>query len=212
MQRDPRLVLVARSFAPRTAEALEFLLQHHLPVQVLKVAFYIDDTGRRFLDVEWESEPEAVPHAGSAAPTASGDTSADTIDFREVTLAEVATAVGTPSALTWSRPRKGTSYSATLLEGRVIRLDDGREFRSPSGAAMAAADVVSYDGWYAWRTEDGKSLNDHRHSIANAQTAASEAASTTADLISAGGAHDDGSTLDAHVASSPSGHGQVGTP
>lgn len=65
--RDPRLVLVARSFAARTAEALEFLLQHQLPVQVLKVAFYVDDTGRRFLDVEWETEPEAAPNAGATS-------------------------------------------------------------------------------------------------------------------------------------------------
>lgn len=32
---------------------------------------------------------------------------------------------------------------------------------------MAAADVVSYDGWYAWRVgDDGPTLNDLRHQIA----------------------------------------------
>lgn len=35
VQRDPRLVLVARSFDGRTRRALAFLVQHGLPVQVL---------------------------------------------------------------------------------------------------------------------------------------------------------------------------------
>lgn len=60
----------------------------------------------------------------------------------------------------------GTRYTATLLEGGRIQLADGRQFRSPSGAAMAAADVVSYDGWYAWRTSDGTSLDDQRRRLA----------------------------------------------
>ncbi len=167
VQRDPRLVLVARTFDGRTAEALDFLLQHSLPVQVLKVAFYVDDGGRRFLDVEWESEPESVPHAVVAKLTPAGPgQDGDALDFREITLAEVTEAVPTPCALTWARPRKGTSYAATLLPEGRIRLDDGREFRSPSGAAMAAAAVVSYDGWYAWRLDDGRSLNELRHALA----------------------------------------------
>lgn len=65
---DRRLVLVARSFDQRTAEALEFLLQNRLPVQLLKVAFYVDDNGRRFLDVESETEPEVVPATPTAPP------------------------------------------------------------------------------------------------------------------------------------------------
>lgn len=84
----------------------------------------------------------------------------------------------TPTELVWSRPRKGEKHLATLLAGGAIRLDDGREFASPSGAAMAAAQVVSYDGWYAWRlVSDGRSLNDLRHHVADAGTAADTAAS-----------------------------------
>jgi hypothetical protein len=65
VQQDPRLMLVARSFEPRTLQALEFLQRHRVPVKLLRVAFYPDDDGRRFLDVEWESEPEVggVPGA-----------------------------------------------------------------------------------------------------------------------------------------------------
>jgi len=168
VQRDPRLVLVARSFNARTFEALEFLLQHKLPVQVLKVAFYVDEVLRRFLNVEWELEPEAAqlaPEAEGGVAAAGGTIGG--LDFREVTLSEVTQTLSTPTTLVWNRPKKGQRYEATLLEGGVIRLGDGREFRSPSGAAMAVAEVVSYDGWYAWRLGDGgPTLNSLRHQLA----------------------------------------------
>jgi len=169
VQADPQLVLVARTFDARTTEALKFLLQHSLPVQVLRVAFYIDATGRRVLDVEWETEPEAGPPVVPLATTTTGTSSTGALDFREVTLAEVTASLSTPCALTWSRPKKGVTYAATLLPDGRIKLDDsGKEFSSPSGAAMAAAQVVSYDGWYAWKLDDGRTLNDLRHELAAA--------------------------------------------
>ncbi len=170
--RKPQLVLIARGFEPRTFQALEFLVENGLPVMVLKVAFYADEDGRRFLNVDWETEPETSVNA--AATPSGGDstddaTSAPVLDFREVTLADVADLIGTPRDLVWTRPRKGERYEATLLDPGRIKLPDGKEFRSPSGAAMAAAQVVSYDGWYAWRLgEDGPTLNDLRHRIASA--------------------------------------------
>jgi hypothetical protein len=104
-----------------------------------------------------------------SASTTSAASAADAADFREVTLAEAAEAVSAPVDLVWNRPRKGTRYEATLLPGGRIRLADGREFPSPSGAAMAAASVVSYDGWYAWRIggDTGRTLNDLRHQLAD---------------------------------------------
>lgn len=173
--KDPRLYLVARTFHERTHEALQFLLQHRLPVQVLKIAFYVDEGNRRFLDVEWTDEPEAAPVLTPAPSGADDSDSEDVVvdtdqrDFREVTLAEVAASVETPAPLVWVRPRKGERYEATLLASGAIQLANGEEHRSPSGAAMAAAVVVSYDGWYAWRLgEGGPTLNDCRRRIAGA--------------------------------------------
>lgn len=172
VRRDPRLVLVARSFDGRTSQAMDFLLDNGLPVQILKVSFYVDSSNRRFLNVEWETEPE---EARPPVMTTPGDETGDVemlgvgavTDFREVTLPEVAATLTTPLTLVWNRPRKGQRFEATLLPGGRIRLSDGREFRTPSGAAMAAADVVSYDGWYAWRIgEEGPTLNDLRHHLA----------------------------------------------
>ena len=166
--RKPQLVLIARSFEARTYQALEFLIENGLPVQLLKVAFYADDDGRRFLNVEWESEPETTLDAEVPLHVVEGpQDSPGALDFREVTLSEVADRVGTPRDLVWTRPRKGERHEATLLENGRIRLANGQEFRSPSGAAMAAAQVVSYDGWYAWRLgDDGPTLNKVRREIA----------------------------------------------
>ena len=54
-----------------------------------------------------------------------------------------------------------------------IRLEDGREFKTPSGAAIAAAENTSYDGWHAWRigTDDGQRLNQLRIAFAQSQSA-----------------------------------------
>lgn len=171
VQKDPRLYLIARTIHQRTNEALEFLLQNGLPVQVLKIAFYLDDGGRRFLDVEWDSEPESsalVTNPAAPDPASHGSSAvAELRDFREVTMSEVAAVLPTPATLVWLRPRKGVRYEATLLDNGAIRLPSGVDHRSPSGAAMAVADVVSYDGWYAWRVGDhGPTLNDLRKQVA----------------------------------------------
>ncbi len=173
VQKDPRLYLVARTFHQRTFEAMEFLLQHRLPVQVLKIAFYVEEGQRRFLHVEWQDEPEYTPlivspsvHDGPDSVPADELLDTEARDFREVTLAEVAATLTTPTTLVWLRPKKGERFEATLLANGMIRLSTGAEHRSPSGAAMAVADVVSYDGWYAWRIgEGGPTLNDCRRKL-----------------------------------------------
>ena len=70
--------------------------------------------------------------------------------------------------LVWRRPRLGTTYHAEITESGGIALEDGREFASPSLAAMKAAGLVAYDGWYAWRVErlDGESLYQLRKELA----------------------------------------------
>jgi hypothetical protein len=56
--RSVRLILVARDFQGRTGSALDFLVEHGLPVLLIRVALYEDAAGRRFLDVEGDHEPE----------------------------------------------------------------------------------------------------------------------------------------------------------
>ncbi|WP_157773059.1 hypothetical protein [Rhodococcoides fascians] len=163
---DSRLVLVARNFDARTSEALAFLTTHGVPIQLLRVSFYVDESWRRFLNVELESEPEASPPGSMVVDANTQSVLASQSDFREISLTQVAKSLSCPVDLVWVRPRKGDQFSAVLNDDGRIALPDGRVFISPSGAAIAAADVVSYDGWYAWRLPDGRTLNDVRHEIA----------------------------------------------
>ncbi|MER7619868.1 hypothetical protein [Streptomyces sp. NPDC126503] len=65
--------------------------------------------------------------------------------------------------LYWSRPRLGVRHEATVLENGWMSFE-GKPYRTPSGAAVAAAGSQA-DGWTAWRRErDGVIIGSLRHS------------------------------------------------
>lgn len=160
--RSPRLILVARDFHGRTGSAFEFLVENNLPVRLIRVSLYEDAQKRRFVDVEGEHEP-AIASVGT---TGGGTTIPTTIDGRRVRLTDLLDAglVSPGTRLIWERRRLGQTFRASFTDNGSIQLDDGRTYSSPSGAAMAAADVASYDGWYAWRVDapNGKLLHEIR--------------------------------------------------
>jgi hypothetical protein len=172
IRRPPELVLVARDFDRRTDSALSFLTENDLPVTILRVTLYEDHDHRRFIDVEGDHEVElASPPTG---PGIDGDTASPAdaragrarfeIEGRRLQIADLLDGglLTAGEKLTWERPRVGETYTAVVTEAGSIRLPDERAFASPSRAAMEAADVVAYDGWYAWRTEAGLRLADLR--------------------------------------------------
>jgi hypothetical protein len=64
--------------------------------------------------------------------------------------------------LVWPRPRRGKTHHATVLRDGSLELEDGRVFRSPSGAAKALADH-EINGWRQWRrASDGTRLDQLR--------------------------------------------------
>lgn len=69
LARHPRLLVVTADLAGRAGPALEFLVEHGLPVTVIKAALYSDDQGRRILDVQGPDELETgvVPSEAAAA-------------------------------------------------------------------------------------------------------------------------------------------------
>jgi Restriction Enzyme Adenine Methylase Associated len=163
VNRTPRLVLIARTFHGRTESALNFLRENGVPVTVIEVSVYEDQNNRRFLDISGMHEPELPPP--------SDITDITRIEGRRVRLSDLLEAelLNPGDDLVWSRPRLGQTYKATLTESGTIRLEDGREFASPSVAAMRAADLVAFDGWYAWRVErrGGVLLNEMRRELAD---------------------------------------------
>ena len=165
---QPRLVLVARDFEERTRSALNFLIDAGVPVSLIGVSIYEDETGRRFVDVEGDHEPEApsVEEPKGSPHWKYQGRRMRLADLLEHGLLEPG------DELVWDRPKVGTHYTATVLESGAVQLPDGREVSSPSRAAMLASDVrtpngelQAFDGWYAWtvkRLGKGKTLNDLR--------------------------------------------------
>ena len=147
VSKSPALILVARDFEGRTGSAIEFLHDHGLPITVIRLALYEDSNGRRFLDIEELEEPEGHEAAG---PIAGG---AKTRTVHQVTLADLigASLLSPGEELVWERPRAGQRLSAKVTDDGRLRLQDGRVFASPSGAAGAAAGGGSFDGWECWR-------------------------------------------------------------
>lgn len=61
--------------------------------------------------------------------------------------------------------RLGQSNYATVTDGGELELDDGRRFKTPSGAGDAVSGI-STPGWNVWRVEDsGRLLDDLRQEL-----------------------------------------------
>jgi CBS domain-containing protein len=74
----------------------------------------------------------------------------------------------------FSRPRMGQDFTAEVSEAGRLRLEDGLEYRSPSRAAMVAANMRAVDGWHAWILEStGYSLDALRQDLLDRTVATS---------------------------------------
>lgn len=164
IDRSPRLMLVARDFHGRTGSAFDFLIDNDLPVKVIRVAVYEDQQGRRFVDVEGEHEPSFPTEINTEGVKAALDHTK--LDGRRIRVADLLDAglLKPHQALVWYRPRLNKRYQAAVLDNGSIQLVDGRTYSSPSRAAIEAAGIPSYDGWYAWHVEEpeGPTLQDLR--------------------------------------------------
>jgi CBS domain-containing protein len=90
------------------------------------------------------------------------------MDDRRVTLEDLISAglLKAGERVRFSRPRMGQSFTAEVTEPGRLRLDDGLEYRSPSRAAMVAANMRAVDGWHAWSLEStGASLDVLRQDL-----------------------------------------------
>jgi hypothetical protein len=159
---QPRLFLIARDFEGRTRSALEFLQENALPVTVVPVTIYEDTDGRRVVNIEADHEPLVPPTPGGTTRTQS----AFAANGRRVTVADLLEAglLEAGDDVEFVRPRLGERYTAIVNGDGTFTLPDGSTHQSPSLAAMRAADLVSYDGWHAWRVVrlGGTRLHDLR--------------------------------------------------
>ncbi len=162
----PRLLLAARDFHGRTGAAFDFLAENGLPIGLVAVRMYVDQQGRRFVDVELEEDELGDD---DALPTQRPRNSHTLLSGRRVRVTDLMDAdlLAPGQELVWDRPRLGQTYRAQVTDNGAIELEDGRVYSSVSKAACEAADIAAYDGWYAWGA-DGVSLHDLRKQLIDA--------------------------------------------
>ncbi|MFI1987834.1 CBS domain-containing protein [Actinoplanes sp. NPDC020271] len=98
------------------------------------------------------------------------------MDGRRVTLSDLIEAglLKVGEQVRFTRPRMKASYIAEITETGRLRLHDGLEYRSPSRAAMVAANMRAVDGWHAWLLEStGNSLDALRQELLDQAVATS---------------------------------------
>jgi hypothetical protein len=164
IRRPPRLIFVARGFHARTEPAFQFLVEHSLPVKALHIALYEDGQGRRYVEVDGDSEPD--PGGDGAAHGGTGAREEIVLEGRGVRLSDLLDGgfISPGDKLIWARPGTGEIYYASLTDNGCIELEDGRVFSGPSRAAVEVAGIPAYDGWQAWRVggADGELLDQLR--------------------------------------------------
>ncbi|WP_327243241.1 hypothetical protein [Streptomyces sp. NBC_01320] len=109
------------------------------------------------------------------------------LDGRRVTLSDLVDAelLLPGEKLRFDQPRKGKIHRAEITDSGGVRFEE-YEYKSPSSAAAAAAEIRACDGWHAWALDStGEMLDSLRQKLldqvaADPEEAADEAAEATA--------------------------------
>jgi len=141
---NPRLVLVASDFHPRTEAAVALLQRSALSLLVIRVTMYEDAAEHRFID----ASAAVQPALGSGRATATSTSTSGSVTVADLLRAGI---LVVDDELIWERVLKQEVHTCTVLADGSLRLEDGRIFGTPSGAAVGAGHVNAYDGWNAWR-------------------------------------------------------------
>lgn len=145
---DPRMILVAEGYDRRTKNAIDFLSNKKIQLNVISIAIYQDGVDGMFIDVQGISEPVSTEETVNSESSGYQRQMAWGITLRELIEAGL---LAPNEKLQWVRPRKGDSFEAIVLESGEVQLPDGRKFSSSSAAAASAAGLSAANGWVAWR-------------------------------------------------------------
>ncbi|MFI6581753.1 hypothetical protein [Embleya sp. NPDC050493] len=124
-------------------------------IQAEAVAFVDtpNSTLRRILGLDEGREPTASDDAPETTPTQTAPREQRLAPFLNDGRLEAG------QRLVWHRRNLKQTHHATVLANGNLRLDDGREFGSPSGAASKIAGNPQ-NGLKCWATEGGKRLSE----------------------------------------------------
>ena len=157
----PRLVLVARDIHPRTQDALRFLIDGGLPVDVVRVSMYEEASGPRLVEIERESE---APAGGGGDSISGGAKTLNsyTIGGRSIRIADLVQAGLLSAGTEIEFTRHGKTTRGVITDDGNIQVG-GQKFPTPSAAGKPAVGH-SVDGWRYWRVPSlgGVPLTDLR--------------------------------------------------
>jgi len=147
--------ILAQSLHPRCYENnprfMRLITERKLPFQAYPDDFTVPAIQQRQLlyqtmcETIWDPAALGLNVPDRPVPQASSQQHYG-VSFRQLVAARL---VSPGATLTGSRA--GQQWTATVTADGRIRLDGGGEFDSPSGAAIAALHVRSWNGWDFWR-------------------------------------------------------------
>lgn len=157
-QRRDRMLLSASSKRfPLTAELADIA---ECTPQTLQ---YRQDEAVRLIADHWNIRYDAdnTDLSALSEETLAVNTSVSSPTSKRVSIAQVLKAglLIPGETLVWDRPRKGERWVATVTAGGKLRMDDGKEYATPTAAARAVGG--SSAGLTVWkRTSNGQKLSD----------------------------------------------------
>lgn len=157
-QRRDRMLLSASSKRfPLTAELADIA---ECTPQTLQ---YRQDEAVRLIADHWNIRYDAdnTDLSALSEETLTVNTSVSSPTSKRVSIAQVLKAglLIPGETLVWDRPRKGERWVATVTAGGKLRMDDGKEYATPTAAARAVGG--SSAGLTVWkRTSNGQKLSD----------------------------------------------------
>ncbi|MDW5329065.1 CBS domain-containing protein [Plantactinospora sp. KLBMP9567] len=108
------------------------------------------------------------------------------INGRRVRVSDLLDAgmVNPDQAISYRPPHSDLVHRALITSRGRIRLSDGREFSTPSGAATAVNSARAVHGWYAWRLDtDGPFLHELRRLLLQAVADETSGADESEDAV-----------------------------
>ena len=141
---------------------------------VIPVSIYKGQGGDRIINVEHDHEVSGnlappVGHGGGAPHANPYTVNGSTVTVKDLIEAGI---IEPNEPVEFVRPMVGAKYTAVILPDGQFSLEDGAICRTPSRAAMQAANTPSYDGWHAWRVIrlGGTKLHELRQQFIAGQT------------------------------------------
>lgn len=163
VNRNPRLVLVARDIDRRTRAALDFLIENGLPVDLVPMAVYEETSGTWFVEIDRKVDLPKAVGVESGRQSTSRYVRLDGHNTQLRDLIEAGSLRPGDELEAMGRDLEERRFAQVTADGHII-LSNGTTWGTPSGAGKALTGSAQ-DGWRFWRTKSGRTLFELRDEL-----------------------------------------------